>query len=313
MKNNIYVGTWAWGQGQFAGGDTVFGHHLDTPQLSNVFDAALAKGLNAFDTAYAYGLGASEEILGKLISTTDRSNLLISDKFTPQLANLQVENPLMEMLAGSLKRLGTDYLDIYWIHNSADIEKWTPQLALAVKSGKVKKIGVSNHSLAELIRVREILAKDGLDIGAVQNHFSLLYQHSLTEGLLDYCKANGIEFFAYMVLEQGALSGKYTSEKPFPAGSQRASRYNNILPKLTELLVAMEKLARKYQVSSAQIAEAWALFRGTTPIIGVTNSQQVEELSQVTNLKLTANEAYYLENLALEAAVDTSGGWEGQA
>ncbi len=112
------------------------------------------------------------------------------------------------------------------------MERWTPYLIPLVKSGKVKRVGVSNHDLAHIKRAEEILSKEGVHISAVQNHFSLLYRSSERAGILDYCKEHNITFFAYMVLEQGALSGKYDTRHPLPEGSQRANTYDPILAQL---------------------------------------------------------------------------------
>ena len=95
-------------------------------------------------------------------------------------------------------------IDIYWIHNPMDVERWTPDLIPLAKSGQIKTIGVSNHNLAEIKRAGEILAAEGLKISAVQNHFSLLHRSSEKAGILDYCKENGITFYAYMAGTGGA-------------------------------------------------------------------------------------------------------------
>ncbi|MGT2803315.1 aldo/keto reductase [Streptococcus henryi] len=310
---SIVLGTWSWGTGGFAGGNVVFGNQLDTADLKEVFSVAMESGLNTFDTAFAYANGESESILGELSSQYDRSKVILSDKFTPGMQDDTKENPVKAMLEGSLKRLGTDYIDIYWIHNAADVERWTPFLADLVKSRRVKRIGVSNHSLEQVKRVQEILKPDGVQISAVQNHFSLLYRHSIEDGLLDYCKENDIQFFSYMVLEQGALSGKYDSQHPMPADSNRGKTYNPMFPALGDLLSELKVLADKYQVSPAQIATAWAIGRGTTPILGVTKVEQVLDAAKASDLVLSADEMAALEKLASEAGVNTRGGWEGQA
>ncbi|MGT2754578.1 aldo/keto reductase [Streptococcus ovis] len=310
---SIVLGTWSWGTGGFAGGNVVFGNHLDTTDLKDVFSVAMENGLNTFDTAFAYANGESERILGELVSQYDRSEVIISDKFTPGMQDGTKENPVADMLEGSLKRLGIEYIDIYWIHNAADVERWTPFLADLVKSGRVKRIGVSNHSLDQVKRVQEILKPAGVQISAVQNHFSLLYRNSIEDGLLDYCKENDIQFFSYMVLEQGALSGKYDSRHPMPADSNRGKTYNPMFPALGDLLSELKVLADKYQVSPAQIATAWAIGRGTTPILGVTKVEQVLDAAKASDLVLSGTEMARLEELASEAGVNTRGGWEGQA
>ena len=96
-----------------------------------------------------------------------------------------------------------------------------PDLIPLAKSGQIKTIGVSNHNLVEIKRANEILAAEGLKISAVQNHYSLLHRSSERAGILDYCKENGITFYSYMVLEQGALTGRYHETNPFPEGTGR--------------------------------------------------------------------------------------------
>lgn len=309
----IALGTWSWGIGGFAGGDAIFGNQLDTKDLQEVFEVAVSNGLNLFDTAYAYANGESERILGELVNAYGRDQIVISDKFTPGMQNDSTENPVVDMLEGSLKRLGTDFIDIYWIHNSADVERWTPLMVEAVKSGKIGRIGVSNHSLEQVKRVQEILAQHGIKVSAVQNHFSLLYRRSIEDGLLDYCKENGIQFFSYMVLEQGALSGKYNEANPLPENSNRGKTYNPLFPALKALLASLQEIAEKYAATPAQIVTAWAIGRGTTPILGVTKVEQVRDAAQVAEITLTPEEVAKLEQVAIDSGVDTRGGWEGQA
>lgn len=313
ITSKIVLGTWSWGVGGFAGGNTIFGNELDTKELKEVFDVAMANGLNTFDTAYPYANGESERILGELVSQYDRDQVIISDKFTPGMQNDEAENPVVDMLEGSLKRLGTDFIDIYWIHNSADVERWTPLLVEAVKTGKIGRIGVSNHSLPQVKRVQEILSPAGIKVSAVQNHFSLLYRASIEDGLLSYCQENDIQFFSYMVLEQGALSGKYDETHLLPADSKRGQTYNPLFPALKELLAELRRLAQTYGASPAQIATAWAIGKGTMPIVGVTKVEQVEDVAKVANLQLADSDIQRLEDLAMSSGVDTHGGWEGQA
>lgn len=307
-SSKIVLGTWSWGAG-FAGGDQVFGNNLGVEELKPVFDEAMANGVNLWDSAVVYGMGASENVLAAFTKACKREEVLISTKFTPQIAG-DTENPVADMLAGSLERFATDYIDIYWIHNPADVERWTPMLADLVKSGKVKRVGVSNHNLAQIKRAEEILSKEGVHISAVQNHFSLLYRSSEKAGILDYCKENGIDFWAYMVLEQGALSGKYDTAHPLPAGSQRGDTYNPLLPQIERLVAVMRTVGDKYSVTPAQVALAWAIAKGTTPIIGVTKPAQVQDAVRVMQVALTADEVKMLEDAAESTGVDTRGSWE---
>ena len=277
--------------------------------MQPVFEKAMECGLNLWDTAAVYGEGSSERILGNFIRNGNREDVVISTKFTPQIASDSPE-AMQEMLDGSKARLHTDVMDIYWIHNPMDVERWTPKLIPLAKSGQIKKIGVSNHNLSEIKRVNEILAAEGLKISAVQNHFSLLHRSSERAGILDYCKENGIAFFAYMVLEQGALTGRYNETHPFPAGTGRGDAYNPHLKELSALIEELSVIGTRFNASPAQVATAWAISKGALPIIGVTKVKQVGEAAQAAQITLTAEEIRRLEKLGDETGVHTLREWE---
>ena len=306
--SKIALGTWAWGAGAF-GGDAVFGSKTDVDNLKPVFDAAMKAGLNLWDTATVYGMGESEKILGTFVAGKKREDVQISTKFTPQLAEM-FDNSVEKMADASIERMGCDYIDIYWIHNPMDVERWTPGLIPLLQSGKVKRVGVSNHNIKEIRRANEILGEAGFKVSAVQNHFSLLYRSSEKGGVLDYCREHGIEFWAYMVLEQGALSGKYSKENPLPAESDRGKKYNPVLPQLEALTNEMTAIGKHYGASCSQIGIAWAIAKGTLPIIGATKERHVVEAAEATKIRLTADEVSRLEQLADATGIDTRGGWE---
>ena len=144
----LVLGTWAWGDN-----GSYFGNNYGPEHFQQVFDEAFSKGLNFWDTAYAYGAGASEKILGSFVKSVPRKEVVLSTKFTPQMQD-GTDNAVTNMLEGSLQRLNTDYIDYYWIHNDADVEKWTPRLVPLLQSGKVKHVGVSNHTLSEIKRAQ---------------------------------------------------------------------------------------------------------------------------------------------------------------
>ena len=308
IMTKIALGTWAWGAGAF-GGDSVFGSNTDVENLKPVFDAAMKAGLNLWDTATVYGMGESEKILAKLSHDYKREEVQISTKFTPQLAQVY-ENSVEKMADASLDRMGLEYIDIYWIHNPMDVERWTPGLIPLLESGKVRRVGVSNHNISEIKHANEILSKAGFKVSAVQNHLSLLYRSSIHGGVLDYCKENDIEFWAYMVLEQGALSGKYNKENPLPAESDRGRKYNPILGQLTALTDEMTAIGQKYGASCSQVGIAWAIAKGTVPIIGATKERHVIEAAEAAKIQLTQDEAARLEALADATGIDTRGDWE---
>jgi aryl-alcohol dehydrogenase-like predicted oxidoreductase len=304
----IALGAWSWGAGA-AGGDQVFGNHLFEEDLKPVFKKAMESGLNLWDTAAVYGEGTSERILGSFVKDVSRESVILSTKFTPQIAG-NSPDAMQEMIDGSKERLHTDVIDIYWIHNPMDVEKWTPDLIPLAKSGQIKAIGVSNHNLAEIKRANEILAEEGLKVSAVQNHYSLLHRSSERAGILDYCKENGITFYSYMVLEQGALTGRYSEENPFPEGTGRGEAYNSHLKELTALIDELKMIGTRFDASPAQIATAWAIAKGTIPIIGVTKVCQVEEAAKAEQIELTTDEINRLERLGDETGVKTLREWE---
>ena len=306
--SKIALGTWAWGAGAF-GGDAVFGSKTDVENLKPVFDAAMNAGLNLWDTATVYGMGESEKILGTFVAGKKREDVQISTKFTPQLAEM-FDNSVEKMANASIERMGCDYIDIYWIHNPMDVERWTPGLIPLLQSGRVMRVGVSNHNINEIQRANEILGEAGFKVSAVQNHFSLLYRSSEKGGVLDYCKQNGIEFWAYMVLEQGALSGKYKKENPLPEESDRGKKYNPVLSQLEALTNEMTAIGQKYGASCSQIGIAWAIAKGTLPIIGATKEHHVVEAAEAAKIQLTSEEMSRLESLADATGIDTRGGWE---
>ena len=306
--SKIALGTWAWGAGAF-GGDAVFGSKTDVENLKPVFDAAMNAGLNLWDTATVYGMGESEKILGTFVAGKKREDVQISTKFTPQLAEM-FDNSVEKMANASIERMGCDYIDIYWIHNPMDVERWTPGLIPLLQSGRVMRVGVSNHNINEIQRANEILGEAGFKVSAVQNHFSLLYRSSEKGGVLDYCKQNGIEFWAYMVLEQGALSGKYKKENPLPEESDRGKKYNPVLSQLEALTNEMTAIGQKYGASCSQIGIAWAIAKGTLPIIGATKEHHVVEAADAAKIQLTSEEMSRLESLADATGIDTRGGWE---
>lgn len=309
MNNEkIALGTWAWGSGAF-GGDTVYGVSTDEENLRPVFDAALHSGLRLWDTATVYGMGESERILGTLMRRAKREEVLVSTKFTPQLAEMY-DNSVERMAEASMMRMGIDYIDVYWIHNPMDVERWTPGLIPLLQSGKVKRVGVSNHNIAEIQRANEILAKAGFKVSAVQNHFSLLYRSSERGGVLDYCKKNGIEFWSYMVLEQGALTGKFSPGNPMPTESDRGRKYNPLLPQLKALTDEMTAIGQKHGVSCSQVGIAWAIAKGTMPIVGATKERHVTEAAKATEIQLNTDEVQRLEALADATSIDTRGDWE---
>ena len=290
LKDNlpkIALGAWAWGN------DGTFGNEHKIEDLKPIYDKSMELGLNLWDTAYVYGMGKSEEVLGEFLRTSNREDFVISTKFTPQLAEMFEANEVTSMYENSAKILGVEDIDIFWIHNPVGAP-----------------IGVSNHNLAEIKEANEILKEAGLKLGAVQNHYSLLNRSSEDSGILEYCKENDIIFFSYMVLEQGALSGKYDTTHPFPEGSDRANAYGESLAEIEGLNKAIADIAENHDAKVAQLPIAWAIAKGTLPIIGPTKVHHVEDAADAINIELSDDELKTMEELADKANVNTIRIWE---
>lgn len=307
LKDNlpkIALGAWAWGN------DGTFGNEHKSEDLKPIYDKAMELGLNLWDTAYVYGMGKSEEVLGEFLRTSDRNDYVISTKFTPQLAEMFEGNEVTAMYENSAKILGVDDIDIFWIHNPVGAPDWTKKIVETAKDHKMEIIGVSNHDLSEIKEANEILKEAGLKLGAVQNHYSLLNRSSEDSGILKYCKENDIIFFSYMVLEQGALSGKYDTAHPFPEGSDRANAYGGSLAEIEELNKAIAEIAEKHDAKVAQLPIAWAIAKGTLPIIGATKVHHVEDAADAINIELSDDEIKTMEELADKANINTIRIWE---
>ncbi|WP_296881545.1 aldo/keto reductase [uncultured Methanobrevibacter sp.] len=307
LKDNlpkIALGAWAWGN------DGTFGNEHKIEDLKPIYDKSMELGLNLWDTAYVYGMGKSEEVLGEFLKTSNREDFVISTKFTPQLAEMFEANEVTSMYENSAKILGVEDIDIFWIHNPVGAPEWTKKLVETAKEHDIKMIGVSNHNLAEIKEANEILKEAGLKLGAVQNHYSLLNRSSEDSGILEYCKENDIIFFSYMVLEQGALSGKYDTEHPFPEGSDRANAYGGSLAEIEELNKAIADIAENHNAKVAQLPIAWAIAKGTLPIVGATKVHHVEDAADAVNIELSDDEIKTMEELADKANVNTIRIWE---
>ena len=144
----------------------------------------------------------------------------------------------------------------------------------------------------------------------LKKYFSLLHRDSEEEGILDYYKENNITFFAYMVLEQGALTGKYDTKNPMPENSARGKIYNPVLDKLELLNLELKKLSDKYNVQIPQIPIAWAIYKGTLPIIGVTKIEQIDDVVKAMKVNLSKEDVENIENFAKGLEINVIRFWE---
>ncbi|MCQ2514866.1 MAG: aldo/keto reductase [Ruminococcus sp.] len=299
------AGTWAWGTGA-NGGKIVFGKKYTREQLSETFEKAYAQGITMWDTAEVYGNGSSEMLLGGLIK--DKKDIKISTKHFPNKKYKQGETSTS--LEKSLNRLGIEKAEYYWLHSPKNIKENMLEMAECAKNGKIENIGLSNCSVQQIKEADEVLRAKGTKLKAIQNHYSLLTIEREKE-VYEYCMNNGIEFWGYMILEQGILSGKYDENHTFPKLSMRGLSFNkNKFRKIKPLLQYQKQLAEKYGIDTAQIPIIWAKMKGIKPIIGLTKPTHAKSLIEASTVKLTKDEVIELEKLALNSEVTCKGMWE---
>ncbi len=198
-----------------------FGWRIDADGTAAVVNAAIESGINFFDTADMYGAGQSEEFLGRALKGR-RDKVLIATKFGMNMGEgKEGANPayIRQAAEDSLRRLGTDYIDLYQLHRpdtSTPIADTLGALEELIKAGKVREIGCSNFSAAEL---REASQIKGPRFVSVQNNYSLLHREPEAE-VLPECQRLGMAFLPFFPLANGLLTGKYRKGQPFPKSSR---------------------------------------------------------------------------------------------
>ncbi len=302
----VMIGTWAWGPGM-NGTKMVFGESLKEDVLKESFETAVGNGFLKWDTAAVYGMGSCEKLLGGFIKGHDE--IFISTKFMPSKKYKAGE--LKRTFEESMARLGRTYADLYWIHVPNNLEANIAEAIPLMKEGKIRSLGISNVSLAHIKLAQDLLAQEGLMLGAVQNHFSLLRNDQ--QPIIDYCNDSGICYYAYMVLEQGALAGRYNAKNPFPAFSMRSFAFpKSKFKKIEGLLSEMRGLADKYGVDPSQIPILWAIGKGAVPIVGITKPSHAEKLARAMQVRLTSDELETLTAQAAATGIRQQGMWEPQ-
>ncbi|MBQ4218826.1 MAG: aldo/keto reductase [Eubacteriales bacterium] len=306
MNKEVMIGTWAWGPG-FNGSKQVFGNNYDEEILRETFERAVNLGLTRWDTAAVYGMGSCEKLLGKFIN--GRDGIFISTKFFPDKKFR--EGALEKSFHESMTRLNLKSADLFWIHKPNNLTKNLQEAVPLLQDGRIRSIGISNVSLKDIRTAEDILSREGLSLGAVQNHFSLLRNDQ--QPLIDYCNSKGITYYAYMVLEQGALAGRYNVTCPFPLLSMRRLAFpKSKFRKIESLLKLMEQTALKYNIDKSQIPVLWVIAKGAVPIIGITKPVYAERLAEALQVDLTPEEIEQLTSEAAATGIRQQGSWEPQ-
>ncbi|HEY8165593.1 MAG TPA: aldo/keto reductase [Gemmatimonadaceae bacterium] len=275
-----------------------FGRRLDYEGTARVVSAALDAGINFFDTADVYGSTKSEELLGRALGRR-RRDVIVATKFGSKIDDArQGARPdyVLRAADDSLRRLNTDYIDLYQIHRpdpKVPIGDTLGALDQLVKSGKVREIGCSNFTVDEL-READRRAKPGAArFVSVQNEFSL-FEREAERDVLPECERTGMAFLPYFPLASGLLSGKYRRGQPPPPNSRLGSGWNDQLF-TDENLDTVEQLigyAESRGHTILELAVSWLLAHGpvASVIAGATKPEQVRANAAAGNWRLTPEE-----------------------
>lgn len=284
-----------------------FGGRCDEAQSRAVVEAALDAGVTFFDTADIYGGSLSEEFLGRALGSR-REGVVVATKFGMEVGpGLQGAAPeyVARALDASLRRLGTDYVDLYQLHRpdpTVPIADTLGALGELVKAGKVRELGCSNFSVAQLEEAARVAGE--ARFVSVQNEYSLLHRDP-EQGVLAECERQGIAFLPYFPLKAGLLSGKYRHGEALPEGTRLAGmpaerRQEFMTSSSMESVELLRSFAEERGHSLLELAIAWLASKPVVAsvIAGATRPEQV-----TANAKAAAWEMSLEEVCAVQALV----------
>ncbi len=287
-------------------GGNVFGWTADEPTSFAVLDAFTAAGFNAIDTADVYSLwvpghkgGESETVLGNwMAARKNRSHIVLATKVgmlpiggKPGLSAAQIT----EAAEASLRRLKTDYIDIYFAHRDHEdtpLEETLEAFARLIRAGKVRMIGASNYSAPRLSQALKTASSKAIPRYEILQPLYNLYDRAAFEDeLAELCLREKVGVVPYYGLAAGFLTGKYRTESDAsksPRGAGIVKKYLN--PRGERILSALDTIAKGLSATPAQVALAWLMAQPavTAPIASASAPSQVEDLAAAATLKLDA-------------------------
>jgi aryl-alcohol dehydrogenase-like predicted oxidoreductase len=268
------------------------------------FDASVAAGAILFDTAEMYGAGASERRLGELSHARD---VVIATKFPPTM--LSRADAMPRALERSLELLQRTTLDLYMHHYPSrwvSIPRLMNLMADAVEQGKVRAVGVSNYSAAQMRLAHAVLAERGVPLASNQVEYSLLHRQPETDGILDACRELGVTLVANQPLANGALTGKFVA-------GERASGFRRFMPRFrgrqreatTPVVALLREIGDAHGRSPAQVALRWLIENELVlPIPGAKNGRQAADNAGAL--------AFSLAPAEIEALDRATAAWRGE-
>lgn len=285
--SNLIYGCWQMG-GDYWGS-------AEDAKLQRICRHAIEVGVTTFDTAYCYGRGHAETILGEALQGIDRSRYQMISKLW--ITSLSREKAI-QACENSLRRLKTDYLDIYFIHypdptETVPIGETMDALNQLRQQGKIRAIGLSNFSLKQM---KEAAQYGTIDVN--QPCYNLLWRF-IDAKILPYCIENDISTITYSSLAQGLLSGRYDLEhRPTADGRNHSALcqspyYENTMPVIEHVV----HLAEKYHTTPACIALYWNMNKPgiTAPILGISRAEQLDDALRAESLRISIEDIAELD------------------
>jgi aryl-alcohol dehydrogenase-like predicted oxidoreductase len=286
-----------------------FGVRCDEAQSAKVVEAALDAGVTLFDNSDSYGRTDSERYLGKALGK-HRDEVVIATKFGSPIDDDETHRGasarwIKEAVDGSLRRLGTDHIDLYQQHfpdPTVPVEETLGALDELVRAGKVREIGNSNYSGEQIDEAAEISAKQGMaSFVSAQNHLNLLERGALQD-VLPACERHGLGQLPYFPLASGLLTGKYTHGEPPPPGTRLAANAYWASLLSDENFALVERLtayAGSRDHTILDLAFAWLLAQPAmaSVIAGATKPEQVAANVAAAEWRLTEDEVSEMDEL----------------
>lgn len=276
---------------------------LNAEESEELVKRALDLGINFFDTANIYSSGTSEEYLGRAIkNNVARDKVVLATKVYFNEGKLTKE-AIHREIDGSLKRLGTDYVDLYIIHRfdyNTPIEETMEALDSIVKAGKVKALGASAMYGYQFYNMQLAAKENGWTaFTSMQNHYNLLYREDERE-LIPICKQQNVALTPYSPLAAGRLSRLdwNADTKRSKTDKTAVSKYDSTQETDYNIVLRVNEMAKKHNGTMTQIALAWQYAKGvTSPIIGATKAKYFDDAVGALDIKLSEEDVAYLDEL----------------
>jgi aryl-alcohol dehydrogenase-like predicted oxidoreductase len=307
QMSRVAIGTWAIGGWMWGG--------TDEAESVSTIRAALDHGINLIDTAPAYGFGQSEEIVGKAIAEARlRSNVLIATKAGLEWHDGKVfrnasRARLMQEVDDSLRRLRTDYIDIYQVHwpdPLVGIEETADAMHTLFRQGKIRAIGVSNFSVVQMKQFRRVAP-----LHVLQSPYNL-FEREIESDVLTYCRENAIATLGYGALCRGLLSGRMRMDTVFEGDDLRRSDPKFQPPRFAQYLSAVQKLDQlareRFGKRVIHLAVRWMLDQGiTTALWGARHPVQLQPVDQIAGWSLDSASKAEIDKILRETITDPVG------